>query len=119
MANIGGDNSNNRDELLSYGILQQLVLIVERSHHDWIQKKCLWAIANLCRGKPAPKFAHIKEGIRALCKTLRENDFESEDEVHVHIASAIHLHCNNKFDRIQFFLEEGIVPRLVDFLGEN
>jgi len=37
----------------------------------------------------------------------------------VHIASAIHLHCNNKFDRIQFFLEEGIVPRLIDFLAES
>lgn len=31
VANMGGDNSENRDELISYGILQRLVGIVESS----------------------------------------------------------------------------------------
>lgn len=54
-----------------------------------------------------------------MCKVLRDKYFDNDDEVHVHIASALHLHCNNKFDRIQFFIDELIVPRLVDFLAES
>jgi importin subunit alpha-1 len=118
IANIAGDNSRNRDELLSYGIMDKLIMIVNQCEAEYLVLRSLWAIANLCRGKPAPSFKLIKQGIIVLCKVLRENRFENNVDVHVHICSAINLHCNSS-DRIMFFLNEGIVPRLVDFLAED
>lgn len=122
IANIAGDNTRNRDELISRGVLKQLRNIVEKNDKEYILNRAVWATCNLCRGKPLPKFGIVKESLAMLCQIIRSVEPEGEDyQLLVHCCTAISHHCNasseyKTFERLNFFADEKVVPRLVSFL---
>lgn len=44
--------------------------IAEKSTYKSIIKRAAWAISNLCRGTPLPKFEMVKNGVVTLAKII-------------------------------------------------
>jgi importin subunit alpha-6/7 len=56
--------------ILKYGGLTHLIKIVDESNNKNTIKHGTWAISNLCRGRPLPKFDQVKFAIPILAKML-------------------------------------------------
>jgi hypothetical protein len=52
--------------------MDHLIKIVMESTHKATIKHGTWAISNLCRGRPLPKFEYTKNAIPVLCKVIKE-----------------------------------------------
>lgn len=72
IANLAGDNIKNRNELIDLDVLQLLLSSVKRKDEEYLTKKAVWAICNLCRGKPYVKFTIVRDAMEFLCKIIRE-----------------------------------------------
>ena len=56
IGNIAGDCSHYRDIILRSGAMSKLADIVMHSTNNTLIMNGVWAISNLCRGVPTPKF---------------------------------------------------------------
>lgn len=56
IGNIAADQTEYRDRALKCGALNSLINIVENSQNKQTFKNGVWAITNLCRGSPHPKY---------------------------------------------------------------
>jgi importin subunit alpha-6/7 len=70
IGNIGGDTIKLRDLIIKKNGLEVLIKLAEKSTHKCIIKRAAWAISNLCRGTPLPKFDLIKNGVATLAKIV-------------------------------------------------
>ena len=71
IGNLAGDNSYFRDELIKKGAIYQLAtLIAQNSNFLSVVKNGMWALCNLCRGKPIPAYQLIREGIQLICRFI-------------------------------------------------
>lgn len=70
IGNIGGDTIKFRDLVIQKQGLEVLVKLAEKSKQKCIVKRAAWAISNLCRGTPLPKFDLIKNGFATLARTV-------------------------------------------------
>jgi hypothetical protein len=70
IGNIGGDSIKFRDLIIQKGGLAALIKLAEKSSNKNIIKRAAWAISNLCRGTPLPKFDAIKFAIPTLAKII-------------------------------------------------
>ena len=73
MGNIGGDSIKFRDMIIQRNGLATLIKLAEKSSHKNIIQRAAWAISNLCRGKPLPKYEAIKLGISSLARMILSN----------------------------------------------
>jgi hypothetical protein len=56
IGNIAGDCPKFRDEVLKKGGLLVLIKVIENTNNKSLISNGAWAISNLCRGVPSPKF---------------------------------------------------------------
>lgn len=47
-----------------------LVEVIEKSKDENIVKHGSWALSNLCRGNPLPKYENVKMAIPVLCNVI-------------------------------------------------
>ena len=73
IGNISSDCIFYRDNIIRAGGLQNLVEVVTRTHEDALIKHGCWALSNLCRGSPLPRYEHIKFAIPVLCHCIATN----------------------------------------------
>lgn len=78
VGNIAGDNPKLRDLVLSKGGLTSLIKIVENTNNKFLISNGAWAISNLCRGSPPPKYEHVKPAIPVLAKLIISGNIEGE-----------------------------------------
>jgi len=113
IGNISGDSSEFRDIILSYGGLHPLINVIRRAKEekdDGIVKQGIWALSNLCRGKPEPKLKDIKDAMPTFSRAIQEEyDLEVLSDATwatLHISSA-------EYAPLIQLVETGIVPSLI------
>jgi len=76
-------------------------------------KQGTWALANLCRGKPAPPFRMLQETIPVFAKVIM--GLEDLDAL-MDAFTAISNLSNGGSERIQKVFDTGVVPFLVKYM---
>ncbi|CAA7013919.1 unnamed protein product [Microthlaspi erraticum] len=138
LGNVAGDSPRCRDLVLSQGAL--LPLLSQLNEHAKLSmlRNATWTLSNFCRGKPQPTFDQvclsflpefvlmIKEdyvislisqelvspGLPALERLIHSTN----EEVLTDACWALSYLSDGTNDKIQYVIEAGVVPRLVELL---
>jgi hypothetical protein len=78
IGNIAGDCVKFRDLILTKGGLNLLIKVCENSSNKNVIRQSAWAMSNLCRGSPAPKYELIKLGISTIAKIILTGFLETD-----------------------------------------
>jgi hypothetical protein len=70
IGNISSDCVFYRDNIIRAGGLVNLVQVMDKLTDETLIKHCCWALSNLCRGSPLPKYDYVKLAIPVLCRTI-------------------------------------------------
>ena len=70
IGNISSGCVANRDKIIREGGLINLVSIMDKLTDERHINRCCWALSNLCRGSPLPKYDNIKLAIPVLCHVI-------------------------------------------------
>jgi len=72
LGNIAGDSPVLRDRLIASGALAPLLKVVEDPEATLdVIREGVYAISNLCRGRPLPPVDKVKSAIPTLCKAIQ------------------------------------------------
>jgi hypothetical protein len=111
LGNIGGDAAHCRDLILQHGGLPLLISCFEAATRPSTYKNSSWAITNLCRGKPAPKYELVRQAVSTLVKVIMTTQ---DTELLADCCWAIaHLSDGTK-EKIQSIIDSGVIPKLVE-----
>lgn len=113
IGNLGGEGDKCRDYVLDLGGMGPLLnLITSPNNKITLLRNAVWALSNLCRGKPQPKLELVAIALPVLASLLNHHD----DEVVVDAAWAISYISDGANDRIQAVLESGVLSRIIQLL---
>lgn len=70
MGNIAGDSPRFRDIILQKGALDIIIKAIDNSNNVEKIEQGAWALSNLCRSTPRPKYELVKTAIPILCRIL-------------------------------------------------
>ena len=116
IGNLSGEGPKCRDFVLSLGALEPLLQVVTTpSDKVSLMRNAVWALSNLCRGKPQVDLEHIRIAIPVIVSLLSNED----EEIIVDAAWAVSYISDGPNDRIQMILESGAVPVIVQLLAAN
>lgn len=99
--------------ILKSGGLQPLINIINKATNKNTIKHGTWALSNLCRGRPLPKFNLVKAAIPTLCAVLINS---TESEVLTDAAWALSYLSDGDETRIDMVIQTGVIPALVRHL---
>lgn len=83
LGNVAGDSALFRDQVLAHGGLQPVLdaALPDFAEGAWgggvfdeYRRNAAWALANLCRGKPAPHFSFAAQALPALSRLILVED---------------------------------------------
>jgi len=116
IGNIAGDKLPCRDYLLHLGAMQLLMDVTKTDVKLPLRRNAVWAMSNLCRGKPVPPFEAILPAIPVFAELLKD-----EDETVVSDACwAISYISDEEDDRkMQSILKRGVAQSIVVLLGSK
>jgi len=116
LGNIAGDSPENRDKVLSHNALAPILMILEDpSNKLSMLRNATWTLSNFCRGKkPQPNWDTISPAIPVLVKLLHSDD----NEIIADACWAISYLSDGSNDKIQAIVESGVIPRLIQLLGQ-
>jgi importin subunit alpha-1 len=115
LGNVAGDSPAMRDLVLhTNGVVPGLI---HHAANDRISllRNTVWAISNLCRGKPQVDFAYVSAFLPVLVALLHHTD----EEVIVDCCWAVSYLSDGSNAHIQAVLNSGVLPRLVQLLGHT
>jgi hypothetical protein len=118
LGNVAGDGAELRDALLQTpNALENLIRNVEYPESETLLRNALWALANCCRGKPAPETALVAPLIPVLVRAL----CEAEDEQMLSDSAwGLSYLTDGDDDRVDMILaHEGVAERLVALLEHD
>jgi len=117
LGNIAGDSPGNRDLVLRNGALVPILNILEDpSNKLSMLRNATWTLSNFCRGKkPQPDWNTISPAIPVLVKLLNTDD----NEIIADACWAISYLSDGSNDKIQAIVDSGVIPRLIQLLGNN
>lgn len=115
-ANITGDSAQLRDVILQTSGLARLLKVMGDSPRPSLAKVTIWAVSNLCRGKPAPEYAVIRPALPYLSAMILGLE---DKEVLKDCLWAISKMCEGEESRIQDLLDTGLLPRLMVLTGSE
>jgi len=116
LGNIAGDGTKCRDFLLEQGFMNPLLQILSfPNNRQSTQRNATWALSNLCRGKPLPKFNLVSPSLPTLARLLHSPD----TEIIVDAAWALSYLSDGTDSNIQAVLNSGVAPRLIELLSNS
>ena len=115
IGNIAGDCIFYRDTILKSGGLEPLIRIVQNTTDKSLIKQGAWAISNLCRGSPLPKYDFVKASIPTLCQVLKMGLIDDKD-ILADCCWAISYLTEGAKSKIQKVIETGVVPAIVKII---
>lgn len=117
LGNIAGDNTFTRDTIIRLEGLNELIRVAETTHNHTIFKQSGWAIANLCRGTPRPKYESVKQSTPILARVLNDTSVTDTDIISDCCWALSYLSDGDKA-RIEKVVCTGVVDRLVQLLKD-
>jgi importin subunit alpha-1 len=74
---MAGDNHRIRDIIINTGAINPIAALLEAAEPESsFLRNVSWTLSNLCRGRPPPANNKIQKAIKALGKTLVQNNKE-------------------------------------------
>ena len=117
IGNISSDCIFYRDNIIRSGGLQNLVEVVTKTHEEALVKHGCWAISNLCRGSPLPKYDYVRYAVPVLCHCIATGKLVDK-EIISDCCWAVSYHSDAKKDKIQAVIDSGVIPNIIKFLEE-
>jgi len=117
IGNLAGDSAHSRDMVLKQGGLTALaaaLLDPVNTNKTTFVRNGIWALSNLCRGRPLPEFKYCAPAINPLIRVIRET---SDQEILTDAAWALSYLSDSGTDRIERLVRSGVVPRLVELIS--
>lgn len=109
----------NRDNIIRNGGIVNLVGVIERNmQENNIVKHGAWALSNLCRGNPLPKYENIKEAIPLLCSLIAK-EYITDKEIIADCCWAISYNSDVKKGKIDILVNSGIIPKIVSYITDD
>lgn len=113
IGNLAGEGDKCRDYVLDIGGMPPLLqLITSPNNKITLLRNAVWALSNLCRGKPQPKLEQVAIALPVLASLMNHHD----DEVVVDATWAVSYISDGANDRIQVVLEAGVLARIIQLL---
>lgn len=110
---IYGNEQDLRDIVLGTpDSLDSLLLNVTQPASESLLRNCVWALSNMCRGKPQPAIETLSSALPVLLGLLSSQD----NEVLVDTCWALSYLSDGDTDRIQLVMSAGVVGPLVNLL---
>jgi len=113
LSNIAGDCAELRDFVIQSGAMQPLLQNVIQPASNSMLRNTIWALSNLCRGKPQPKMETVAPAIPVLAATLNSED----TEILVDCCWALSYLSDGDNERVEAVVQSNVVPRLVQLLS--
>jgi hypothetical protein len=82
-----------------------------------IIKHGAWALSNLSRGNPLPKYENVKEAIPLLCNLIA-NNYIVDKEIIADCCWAISYNSDAKKGKIEVLINSGIIPKIVNYITD-
>lgn len=95
-----------------------MVGVVERTTDETLIKHGCWALSNLCRGSPLPKYDFVKSAIPVLCKAIASQRLVDR-EILADCCWAISYHSDANKNKIQVVVDSKVIPRIIKNLMET
>jgi len=119
LGNIAGDNYEFRDIIIQAGAVYPLIRIIEESVAEGtLLKNAIWALLNLCRGKPLPPYYAVRDTIPVFARVIMTQE-NTELLMDAALALSFLSGGSNEDDRNQRVLDTGVVPFLVRLLDDS
>jgi len=87
-------------------------------HESNIIKHGAWALSNLARGNPLPKYENVKEAIPLLCNLIA-NGYITDKEIAADCCWAISYNSDSKKGKIDVLINSGIIPKIVSYITDS
>ncbi|KAK7573841.1 hypothetical protein V9T40_011032 [Parthenolecanium corni] len=116
IGNIAGDGPEARDLVLSHGVMNYLLRLIEPEPSCPVSylRNIVWTISNLCRNKkPPPDFHLVLPCIPYLSRLL----YYEDNDVLADACWAFSYLTDGTNEKIQVVVDQNIIPRLVELLG--
>lgn len=115
LGNIAGDATDLRDMVLEAGALEPMLKNVAEPANKGLLNNVVWAISNLCRGKPQPNLALVEPAVPHLAKLIHENNSPAVMDA----CWAISYISDGDDARIDAVMNTGVTPALIKLLGSS
>jgi importin subunit alpha-1 len=112
LGNIAGDSPHCRNNVLEDGILEPLLKQLFSSNRISFLRNSIWAISNLCRGKPGPKTIYL----RSIFPVLQKFIFFEDPGILADICWTFSYISDGSHERIQNIIDLGILQRITELL---
>lgn len=117
IGNISSDCVFYRDTIIRAGGLINLVEVTKKITDETLIKHCCWALSNLCRGSPLPKYENIRHAIPVLCQAIAKGRL-NDKEIIADCCWAISYHSDANKNKIQLVVDSDVIPRIISHLEE-
>lgn len=119
IGNIASDCVNYRDNIIRNGGIVNLVNVIQSNmKQPNVVKHGAWALSNLCRGNPLPKYENVKEAIPLLCHLI-SNSLIIDKEIIADCCWAISYNSDAKKNKIDVLINSGIIPKIVSYITDS
>ena len=115
LGNISGDSGPLRDAVLSAGGMQPLLQNISQPENKSLLSNSVWALSNLCRGKPRPPLRSIAPALPVIAQLLHGNLLEDK----VDLLWSLSYISDGDDANIQAVIDADVVGTLVEIIGQD
>lgn len=115
LGNIAGDATDLRDLVLEAGAMQPILANIENPATESLLGNVVWALSNLCRGKPQPSLDLVYPAISSLSKIVKAK----HQSALIDACWALSYLSDGEDSRIQAVMDTGVTMALVELLRSN
>lgn len=115
LGNIAGDSPRCRDLVLSHSLLPALMTQLVDGTKLSLLRNATWALSNLCRGKPPPRWELIAPSVPRLVELIVHS---IDDDVLTDCCWSL-CYMSEPLDRVHCIIESGALAYLVNLLGNQ